>query len=140
VYKHSLERTGARTSIRAVKTRETQVRFCLLPQGIRSSWLKRHADVRELAGHRHDGRRLGSFLHSLSMMSSRGGRREDVLSHGGGRWDDPGLAGESVRVRSREAPAAAAVGRLGTDPMVPADDTGTLEDGTISVKAPPAVA
>jgi hypothetical protein len=81
---------------------------------------------------RHDGRRLGSFLHSLSVG-------EDSTPHGGGRWDDPGHAGESDSERSR--------GRAGRQLPVGLEPsrwcpraTRTSEDGTISVKAPPAVA
>jgi len=81
---------------------------------------------------RHDGRRLGSFLHSLSVG-------EDSLSYGGGRWDDPGHAGESDsgccrRHTGRQLP-------VGLEPnrWCPRA-TRTSEDGTISVKAPPAVA
>jgi hypothetical protein len=81
---------------------------------------------------RHDGRRLGSFLHSLSVG-------EDSLSYGGGRWDDPGHSGETDPGRSR--------GRAGRQLPVGLEPnrwcpraTRTSEDGTISVKAPPAVA
>jgi len=88
VYKRVLERIGVRIALRAVKTHGTTIRSCLMPQGIRSAWLERRVDKHELAGERHDGRRLGSFLHSLSMV-------ERNLSHGGGRWDDPGQAGET---------------------------------------------
>jgi len=42
---------------------------------------------------RHDGRRLGSFLHSLS--------RERIAPYEGGRWNDPGYAGQSDSARSR---------------------------------------
>jgi len=117
VYKHALERTGVRSVIRAVKTFGTRLRFCLVPQGIRSAWLKCRVDMRKLTGQRHDGRRLGSFLHSLSSTT-----KERSLSRGGGRWDDPGQAGETVFAYGRIVHEAAAVGRRGTDPMVPEDD------------------
>jgi hypothetical protein len=87
---------------------------------------------REPQRSRYDGRRLGSFLHSLS--------KEE-------RNSPPGEDGGTILVRrvkpsscATDACEAAAVGRLGTDAMVPEDDNGTSADGTISVKAPPAVA
>jgi len=87
---------------------------------------------RKPQGQRHDGRRLGSFLHSLSKEERSSPSGED---------------GGTILVRrvkpsswATDAHEAAAVGRLGTDPMVPEDDNGTSADGTISVKAPPAVA
>jgi len=81
---------------------------------------------------RHDGRRLGSFLHSLSVG-------EDSLSYGGGRWDDPGHAGESdSECRRRRAERQLPVG-LEPKRWCPRA-TRASEDGTISVKAPPAVA
>jgi hypothetical protein len=84
----------------------TRVRVCLVSQDIRSASLKRYVDMRKLTGQRHDGRRLGS---SLLLLSKRAISRE-TLSSGGGRWGDPGQAGESVFIRSRMAYEAAAVG------------------------------
>jgi len=54
---------------------------------------------------------------------------EDLTPLEGGRWDDPGQAGKTDLARSREACAAAAVGRLGTDAMVPEDDKGRQRTG-----------
>jgi len=63
---------------------------------------------------RHDGRRLGSFLHSLSVG-------EDSLPTG----EDGGtilVTRVNPTPNALEARGAAATGRLGTEPVVPEDD------------------
>jgi hypothetical protein len=94
-----------------------------------------HRSCASSQGTRHDGRRLGSFLHPLS-----GGRIAPAPPFGGGRWDDPGLAGESDTPRIK-------IGAWGGSCRSAWNRNGgacgrqwTSEDGTISVKAPPAVA
>jgi hypothetical protein len=59
--------------------------------------------------------------------------------HGGGRWDDPGHAGESDSERSRGRAGRRLPVGLESNRWCPRT-TRTSEDGTISVKAPPAVA
>jgi len=84
---------------------------------------------------RHDGRRLGSFL--LSLLS--GEEKALLSSERRERWDDPGQAGETDLVRQRGARGGScrsAWNRHGGA----RGRQGTSEDGTISVKAPPAVA
>jgi len=94
VYKHALERNGVRSAIRTVKRAEHVFDsvWCRKASG-RRSW-NAASICASSQDTRHDGRRLGSFLHSLSQ-----GREQ--LSLGGGRWDDPGQAGESVFVLAR---------------------------------------
>jgi hypothetical protein len=69
VYKHVPEQTGVRNALSTLKKFKARFRFCLVPQGIRSTWLKRYVDMRERTGKRYDGRRLGSFLPSLLKRS-----------------------------------------------------------------------
>jgi len=97
-------------------------------------WLDRHIDPAQ-------ARRKDDTMEDVSGRSSiLSHAGEDLLSSGGGRWNGSGHAGESSLRTLQKACRAAAVGRLGTEPMVPAGDNGRQKDGTISVKAPPAVA
>jgi len=123
-YKRVPERIGARVAPRAVKgavRRLDPVRRRKVPGrwGCNASSIKR-----KLAGTRHDGRRLGSFLHPLS-----GGRIAPHLPSGGDGGTILALWVNPVLHAPREVRGAVAAGRLGTDAVVPAGDNGRQRPG-----------
>jgi len=132
VYKHASERIGVRIALRAFKPCAATVRSGRVPQGTGSAWMKRRVDGPE--ARRKTIRRKASwvvppFSPQGEKLSSRGENGGTILvrrvkpttrivdgARGGScrsAWNRPGGA------RGRQ---------------------GTSEDGTISVKAPPAVA
>jgi len=94
VYKLASERNGVRVAIRAVKSVARATRSCLAPQGVRSVWLQRRIDPAQ-------ARRKNDTMEDVSGRSSILSHWGRIPPYEGGRWNDPGHAGESDSARSR---------------------------------------
>jgi len=134
-YKRVPERIGARVTPRAVKgavRRLDPVRRRKVPGrwGCNATSIKR-----KLAG--DSARRKASWVVPPSSL----GRTDSAAPpFGGGRWNDPGLAGESGTPRTRRGAWGGSCRSAWNRRGGACGRQWTSEDGTISVKAPPAVA
>jgi len=136
VYKHASERIGVRIALRAFKPCEATVRSGLVPQGTGSAWMKRHAAGPEA---RWKSDTTEGVLGRSSILS-----RRDTLSRGA---LFTGANGGTILVRRVNPTSRATDGACGGSYRSAWNRHGgargrheTSEDGTISMKAPPAVA
>jgi len=134
VYKHALERSGVRSAIRCRQTRGTRLRSCLVPQGIRSAWLKRCVDMRELTG--LTARRKASWVVPPFSLDEVRESHSPAGEDGGAILVRRVNPSSCSRDRARGGSCRSAWNRCDGA----RGRHGTSEDGTISVKAPPAVA
>jgi len=98
-------------------------------RSILSGAARHQVDVAETPRRCAEAHRTGDTTEGVLGRPSIFPRESEVISFGGGRWGDPGQAGESVFIRGRLAYEAAAIGRLGTGAMVPEDDMGRQRTG-----------
>jgi len=135
VYKHALERIGVRNMPSCRQTYGTCLRFCLVPQGIRPAWLKRHVGGCRLTGHAI--RRKASWVvPPFSLEIPRANRLSPPGEDGGAILVRRVNPSSCSRDRARGGSCRSAWNRCDGA----RGRQGTSEDGTISVKAPPAVA
>jgi len=132
VYKHALERSGVRSAIRCRQTRGTRLRSCLVPQGIRSAWLKRCVDMRELTG--LTARRKASWVVPPFSLDEVRESHSPAGEDGGAILVRRVNPSSCSRDRARGGSCRSAWNRCDGA----RGRHGTSENGTISVKAPPA--